>query len=73
MVMGSIYGNKRTRTHSHQEINFYGDHDKQNNKKKTLGRNFVYHDSDYDRKVKFISRIKTREDLFLKEQHIDVK
>lgn len=41
--------------------------------KHRLGRNFVYHDSDFDRKVKFISAIKAREDIALREQGIDAR
>jgi len=78
MVMGSIYA-KRTlnikRTTSHGEMNFYGDAAPGGTKvnKKRLGRNFVYHDSDFDRKVKFISAIKAREDIALREKNINVK
>ena len=76
MVMGSIYGNRK-RTNSHGDMNFYGDAAPGGrptvNKKRLGGRNFVYHDSDFDRKVKFISAIKAREDIALREKNINVK
>lgn len=75
MVMGSVYASKK-RTSSHGEINFYGEAAAGGNKptKKRLGgRNFVYHDSDFDRKVKFIGAIKAREDIALREKNINVK
>jgi hypothetical protein len=74
MAMGSIYANIK-RTTSHGEMNIYGDAAPGGTKvnKKRLGRNFVYHDSDFDRKVKFISAIKAREDIALREKNINVK
>ena len=71
MVMGSIDGKSKNqkRATSIGEINYNHDHDtkKQPFSKKAFGRNCVYHDSDYDRKVKFISNIKAREDIYLKQ------
>ena len=75
MVMGSIYANRK-RTTSQGDLDFYGDGapgGAKINKKRLGGRNFVYHDSDFDRKVKFIGAIKAREDIALREKNINVK
>ena len=73
--MGSIYA-KGKRTTSQGEMDFYGDGapgGAKINKKRLGGRNFVYHDSDFDRKVKFIGAIKAREDIALRDRNISVK